>query len=96
VGFVTLNYAKKWGALRKDETNGNRIITYCAGCANFLGGITPTGHIVDLLFQPEATMAGQVKVSKAPLTYLNRLKLKKRFKKSVDAAITRERTFSAG
>lgn len=96
VSFVRTDYAKKWGALRKGETDGNHIITYCAGCANFLGGITPTSHVVDLLFEPEATMAGQVKVAKPPFTYLNRLKLKRRFKKTLNAAITRERTFSAG
>lgn len=41
-------------------------------------------------------MNRQVKFSKAPWTYLNRLKLKKRFKGTVDAAVTRERNFSAG
>jgi Fe-S oxidoreductase/uncharacterized membrane protein YdjX (TVP38/TMEM64 family) len=95
VGFVSPELAKKWAALRKGETNDNRIITYCAGCANFLGVVTPTSHVLDLLFQPEATLAGKAKVSKAPWTYLNRLRLKKRLKNAVDAAITRERTFTA-
>jgi Fe-S oxidoreductase len=95
VGHLTPDYAKNWGSLRKGETNGNRIITYCAGCAHFLGGITPTSHIVDLLFQPEAAMAGKTKVSRPPFTYLNRLKLKKRFRDNINAAVTRERIFSA-
>ena len=94
VGFITPDYAQRWGALRKRETNGNRIITYCAGCAHSLGGVTPTSHVLDLLFNPEVTMAGKAKVSSPPLTYLNRLKLKKRIKDTVDAAITRERTFT--
>jgi uncharacterized membrane protein YdjX (TVP38/TMEM64 family) len=64
-------------------------------CANHLGGLTPTSHIVDYVFDPEGTVEGRVKVSKAPMTYLNRLKLKRRFKKEVDAAVTRERTFNA-
>jgi len=96
VGFITADYAQRWGTLRKSETNGNRIITYCAGCAHFLGGVTPTSHVLDLLFNPEATMAGKAKVSKSPFTYLNRLKLKKRFRNAIDASITRERTFAAG
>ena len=94
VGFVTPELAKKWAALRKDETNGTPIVTYCAGCANFLGRVAPTTHVLDILFQPEAAAAGKAKVAKSPNTYLNRLKLKKRFKNTVAAAVTRERTFS--
>ena len=95
VGFVTPELAKKWAALREGETNGSPIVTYCAGCANFLGRVAPTSHVLDLLFQPEAAMAGKVKVAKSPITYLNRLRLKKRFKNTVAAAVTRERTFTA-
>ena len=57
--------------------------------------MTPTSHLLDLLFEPEATMTGRAKVSKAPGTYLNRLKLKKDFKNKVNALVTRERIFSA-
>ncbi len=95
VGFLAPDLAKNWGLNRKKEADGRRIITYCAGCANCLGPLTPTSHILDLLFEPEAAMAGTVKVSKAPFTYLNRIKLKKRMKKTVDSSITRERTFTA-
>jgi uncharacterized membrane protein YdjX (TVP38/TMEM64 family)/Fe-S oxidoreductase len=94
VGFVTPELAQKWAALRKGETNSSPIVTYCAGCANFLGRVAPTSHVLDILFQPEAVSAGKVKVAKSPITYLNRLKLKKCFKNTVPAAITRERTFS--
>ena len=72
------------------------MITYCAGCTNHLNGITPTSHLLDLLFEPTATLAGKEKVSKAPMTYINRLRLKSRFRKTVDAKVTRERTFAAG
>ncbi|MFA4920020.1 MAG: VTT domain-containing protein [Thermodesulfovibrionales bacterium] len=96
VGFLSPDLAGNWGLLRKKETNGNRILTYCAGCANYLNSITPTSHIVDLIFEPEITLAGREKVAKAPITYMNRLKLKKHFQKSVHAPVTRERTFSAG
>jgi uncharacterized membrane protein YdjX (TVP38/TMEM64 family) len=94
VGCLSPSLAKNWGLLRKKETNGNRIITYCAGCAHFLSSFAPTSHILDLLFEPGKTMTGNVKVSKAPFTYLNRLKLKKQMKNMVDGKITRERTFT--
>jgi len=94
VGFVSPDLAKNWGALRKREAAGRKMITCCAGCSGLLGSLTPTSHILDLLFEPEATLTGKVRVSKAPFTYLNRLRLKKRFKKSADGSVTRERTFT--
>lgn len=96
VGFLNPDLSKNWGNLRKKEADNKKIITYCAGCANFLNSVTPTQHILDLIFEPEATMSGKVKVSKAPFTYLNRLGLKKYFKKTINAPITRERTFTYG
>lgn len=91
VGFLSPEFAKNWSLKRKEEAGGRRIITYCAGCANFLGAHTPTSHILDLLFEPEATLSGTVKVSRAPLTYWNRIRLKNWFKRNIDAAVTRER-----
>jgi len=96
VGFISPELAKKWGLLRKKETNGKRIITYCAGCVNSLNPLTPTSHILDLIYEPEASMSGKVKVSKAPFSYINRLKLKSHLKKTVHARISRERTFTVG
>jgi uncharacterized membrane protein YdjX (TVP38/TMEM64 family)/Fe-S oxidoreductase len=95
VGFLSPALAKNWCSLRKEEAQGRTIITYCAGCANFLGGVIPTRHILDLLFDPDDTLSGRVKVSRAPITYWNRIRLKSRFKKNLDSAVTRERTFSA-
>jgi len=95
VGFLSPDLAKNWGALRKAEANGRRIVTYCAGCTNALNATTPASHILDLLYEPEATMAGSVKVARAPFTYWNRIRLKQELKKEVRAAVTRERTFSA-
>ena len=93
VGCVNPDYAKGWGARRKEEASGVRILTYCAGCAHFLGSLNPTSHILDLLFEPEATLAGKVQISKAPWTYLHRLLLKSHFKKKIKATVSRERTF---
>ena len=94
VGFLSQELAKEWGMLRKKEAEGKRMIAYCAGCANFLNSVTPTSHIIDLLFEPEKTLSGEVKVAKAPFTYLNRLKLKKHFREIGNDAITRERTLA--
>jgi uncharacterized membrane protein YdjX (TVP38/TMEM64 family)/Fe-S oxidoreductase len=96
VGCISPDFSKKWGAARKEETKGRRMITYCAGCTNHLNGITPTSHVLDLLFEPTLTLAGKERVSKAPITYINRLRLKGRFRKAVDARVARERTLASG
>jgi uncharacterized membrane protein YdjX (TVP38/TMEM64 family)/Fe-S oxidoreductase len=96
VGCISPDIAKAWGARRKGEANSRRMITYCARCANLLSRATPTSHVLDLLFEPKATLAGKATVSRAPIAYINRLKLKNQFKKRIHAPITRERTFVAG
>ena len=90
------SFSDNWGKLRKKEVNGNRTFTYCAGCANKLQPLMPTSHLMDLMFEPEKALAGKARVSKPPMTYLNRLWLKHRLKKTVGASITRERDFTAG
>lgn len=94
VGCLNADLAKNWGVRRKEEAGGVRMLTYCAGCANFLDPVNPTSHLLDLVFDPEATLAGQTKISKAPWTYLNRLRLKSHFKKKINAAAGRVRTFT--
>lgn len=90
-GYTSPDISGKWGRLRKTEAGGNRIITYCVGCANHLNPITPASHILDLLYEPEAALSGKAKVSKSPITYLNRIRLKRKLKRTVNAKITRER-----
>lgn len=93
VGFINPGLAKAWGARRKEQANGRTIATYCAGCAGFLNRVTPTVHIADLLFASDKNSDGSPKVARAPFTYLNRLKLKKRFKNSIGPAISRVRPY---
>ena len=94
VDMLNPDLAASWGALRKKEADGRRIITYCAGCVQALDRHTPTNHLVDLLFAPEQTLAGKKKGAGAPITYVNRLLLKRSFKRTEGYAVTRERTFT--
>ncbi|MCI5115457.1 MAG: (Fe-S)-binding protein [Candidatus Electrothrix sp. AW1] len=94
VGCVRSDYSASWGIQRKKAAGNYRIITYCAGCAHLLGNLHPTSHIIDLFFDPQSALAGKTKVAKAPWTYLYRLFLKRYFKKSINAAVSRERTFT--
>jgi Fe-S oxidoreductase len=91
--FVAPDLAGQWGEIRRTEGEGRRIITYCAGCANFLGKIGPTAHLLDLIFEPAATLSAKAKVAKSPVTYLKRLLLKRSFRKKHKYAGSRERNF---
>ena len=91
--FVAPGLAGSWANMRRREAQNRRIITYCSGCAHFLGKVTPTTHLLDLLFDPAAALVGKIRVSQAPFTYLNRLLLKRRFRKKVQYGFSRERVF---
>lgn len=92
VGFIAPELAKNWFDIRKKESGNKKIITYCAGCAHSLksGGLD-TSHVLDLCLEPDVTMQGKEKVASAPFTYLNRLKLKNYFKKTINYGVQRER-----
>jgi len=91
--FLAPDLAGHWAKMRKPEVGGKRIITYCAGCAHFLAGVGPTAHLLDLLFDPAATLAGRAKVAKSPFTYVNRLLLKWKFKRKMKYGLCRERIY---
>jgi Fe-S oxidoreductase len=61
VQLIAPELAEITAVRRKDEANGRRIITYCAGCVQALGRHTPTNHLVDILFAPNQTLAGKKK-----------------------------------
>jgi uncharacterized membrane protein YdjX (TVP38/TMEM64 family)/Fe-S oxidoreductase len=96
VNLLAPDLADSWGRQRRDEAAGRRVVSYCAGCVQALGNHTPASHLADLLFTPDQALAGRKKGAAAPFTYLNRLLLKRRFKRKEGFAVTRERTFTLG
>ncbi len=92
-GCLAPDLSDKWGKKRKHEAGGIRMVTYCGGCANQLNKLSPTSHIIDLLKDPSEPHGTPAMVSTGPMTYLNRLLVKRRLKRTVDAAITREREY---
>jgi Fe-S oxidoreductase len=85
VKHLAPDLSKKWAIARGDETGGKVVVTYCAGCSNQLGKRMSTIHVLDLIFNPESALTGKTKISKAPMTYLNRMWLKRRLKKMFKA-----------
>ena len=78
--YVAADITGCWSDKRKVEAAGTRVLTYCAGCVNFLGRKLPTTHIIDLLLDPERALAGKEKMSRSPFTWFNRLKLKQKLR----------------
>jgi uncharacterized membrane protein YdjX (TVP38/TMEM64 family)/Fe-S oxidoreductase len=91
VGFVKPEFAKAWGAIRQREASGRPMVAYCAGCTGFLNLVSPTIHISDLLYRPEAALNGNLKVARAPFTYWNRLMLKRRLRQELNPKTSRIR-----
>lgn len=87
VGVLAAHLADSWGERRVEEASGRQVITYCAGCANYLGKRLKVSHVLDVIFNTPKPSSGL-------MTYLNRLRLKSHFKKIVPALITRERIIS--
>ncbi len=83
VGYLNKEFADNWTNIRAKEAAGKRIITYCAGCTHYLDRLTPTSHILDLLFEGSKTMQGTVRVAQSPFTWINRLMLKQKIKKQL-------------
>ena len=94
VGMLAPELAGQWGQKCKAEAENREMVTYCVGCTGLLGKLTPTRHLLDLIFEPGATLKGRVKAAGPPWTYWNRIQLKKELKRSVQANQTRERGFS--
>ncbi len=86
VGFLHKELAQSWTNKRAEEAHEQKVITYCAGCTHFLGQQMNASHLLDFLFEPEKTMAGQEKVASSPFTYLHRFRLKQKLRKLITPA----------
>lgn len=94
-GAVAPEFADAWAGRRRKEAGGRVLLTYCAGCAPRLTGRTPVFHILDAVLEPRAVVSGKVKTSRSPMTYINRLRLKRYLQKQNPEGVVRERTWSA-
>jgi Fe-S oxidoreductase len=90
--FVAPELAGQWGMIRRKESGNKQIVTYCAGCASFLGRIGRTTHLLDIYFEPDAALKNRIRVTKTPFTYIKRLFLKHRFRRR-HYYLSRERMF---
>lgn len=91
VDAVERKLARKWSRRNAEESRGSLILTYCTGCTGFLHRYADISHVIDLIFEPQKALDGRAVSSRAPFTYLNRLRLKRRLRKEHPTAQWRER-----
>lgn len=92
--FVAPRMMEEAIVARVAEAGGRPMLTYCAACAGTFAAKTRSLHLLDLWFSPAEALAGKVRVARAPFTYLNRIRLKSRFRRAGGYAVTRERALA--
>lgn len=90
--YIASAFARNWTVTRAREAEGEYMVTYCAGCTNFLSRLSPVGHITDLFFAPEQTLAGRINITRSPMTWLKRLRLKRQLRKTVAVKVSGSRS----
>lgn len=78
VAALASDFSGAWTERAASGAEGRRIVTYCAGCANFLSTRAEVAHVLDLCADPSVAAGGKPKASRGFVTYLNRYRLKKR------------------
>ncbi len=86
--------ANEWTSRRTHEVNGQKVLSYCAGCVEFLSKENQAFHIIDLLCEPRKTMANEVNITQSPFTYFQRWRLKRLLKKHFPQARIGEAPFT--
>lgn len=88
VGLVDGGLADAWAKKRAAEAGGRKIVTYCAGCLARLDRAASCLHLLDLAVGEKAEPG---RIPRSPVTYLNRLRLKKKILKQAGEGTFRER-----
>lgn len=91
VNFIRPGVIEESVDSRVAEAAGRPIVTYCASCAGTYGTKAKSLHLLDLWMSPKEALEGKVKVSAAPMTYVNRIMLKSKLRKSGDFPTPHER-----
>mgnify|MGYP001608075470 CR=1 FL=1 len=84
-GCLAPELASTWTEKIDSECGADKIISYCSGCISSLSRKNRAIHLIDLVFNPERALKGKAKVSRAPFTYLNRKRLKRKLKQLCSA-----------
>lgn len=86
VGCIDPDLAGAWTGLRAREADSRLLVASCSGCVAMLNRRTPTAHLVDFLYRPNAVGSGTALAARPPFTYWHRLLLKYRLQREVRCA----------
>jgi len=92
VKFISPEFAETWLDKTAIEASGGSVLTYCAGCVEMMETRMNCTHVLDVLLNPEKPSVYGL-MSKPPFNYVNRLLLKRYFRKTVSAVSVRERSY---
>lgn len=92
VKSICPEFAEAWLDKVAIEASGGSVLTYCAGCTEMMGRRMNCAHVLDVLLNPEKPSSSSL-MSKPPFTFMNRLLLKRYFRKTVNAGSVRERSY---
>ena len=76
-GHLQPDLAKQWARIRREQSGGRHLLTYCAGCAGMLSKVTSVSHVLDYVHTSDTFGPFKRKVYRPPMTYFNRLRLKR-------------------
>lgn len=92
VSCLASERSRNWTTKNIDSADAQRIVSYCASCTHVFAAHSSTGHLLDVVFQPQKILNGESTEAKAPLTYFNRLQVKNKLRRSTTSGTrTRER-----
>ncbi|MBU0945245.1 MAG: (Fe-S)-binding protein [Proteobacteria bacterium] len=95
-GFLRPDFSRVWTDKRVAEASAMQVVSYCAGCTSSRDRRAGSAHLLELLLNPESALEGGAKVSKAPFTYWNRYRLKKRLQRQLQGGVCGSRQELSG
>ena len=86
--------ALSWRERRAEQAAERQIISYCAGCVDFLRPVASTSHVLDLVFDPHNDLGPEQQSPGSLKRYRNRLQLKKRARKQIQCKTCGDRSMT--
>ena len=75
--------AQSWRTQRMQQSEGLPVVTYCAGCVEYLSTAMPTLHVLDLAVAPRENSMEPVPPTRGLKRYLDRFNLKRKAEKQM-------------
>ncbi len=88
VKFIDSSLSDSWLNLRLNEVEEELLVTYCAACQSNLSGGRGSIHLLDIVLDGGKALKKKPFMPFPPLTYINRLLLKRKLEKELGGPLT--------